>query len=124
MSNQSHVKIRITMFSLFLKSLIAFTISFVVLSFHIQKKPIFYHLTEIMGPLGTDIQKSIGKSVKRGMKKSSEIGQDFIQNNKPEYQDYVESKRSSGKLDHSKETVLEEIRKEEKRKLDELINSN
>lgn len=112
------------MLSLFLKSMIAFTISFVVLSFHIQNKPIFYHLTEIMGPLGTDIQHSIGKSVKRGIKKSSKMSQDFIKNNKPEYQDYVDSKRSSGKINRSKEVILEEIRRDEKRKLDELIKND
>lgn len=112
------------MFSLFLKSLIAFTISFVILSFHIQNKPIFYHLTELMGPLGTDIQRSIGKSVKRSIKKSSEMSEDFIKSNKPEYQDYIESRRSSGKLKNSKEIILEDIKKEEKRKLDELINKN
>ncbi len=43
------------MISMIIKSVIAFTISFVVLSFQVNRKPIFYHLSEIMGPLGTDI---------------------------------------------------------------------
>lgn len=112
------------MISMIIKSVIAFTISFVVLSFQVNRKPIFYHLSEIMGPLGTDIQRSIGKSVKRGIKKSGEISKDFIQNSDLEYKDYIDTKKSGGRLGATSEVILEDIRKDEKRKLDELINND
>ena len=111
------------MISLLFKFSIAFIFSFIVLSFKVDNRPIFYHITEFTGPLGTDVQKSFGKSVKRSLSKTQELGKDFIKNADPRYiEDAIKSQRSSLRVNKDSELILEDIRKDEARKLDELIN--
>ena len=113
------------MISLIFKLSIAFIFSFVVLSFKFDQKALFYHITEITGPLGTDVQESFGKSVKRSLSKTQELGKNLIQNADPKYmEDAINSQRSSLSSSREKELILEEIRKEEAKKLDEIINQN
>lgn len=112
------------MITLVLKGSVAFLLSFIVLSFQINQKTIFIHMTELLGPLGEDVQRSLTKSVKRGFKKSKNIGSDFFENAEPRYIDKVTSERSSEILKKGKETILEEIKREERQKLDELIKND
>lgn len=110
------------MIMMVLKGSVAFILSFIILSFQVNQKPIFIYMTELLGPLGTEIQQSFSKSVKRGFKKSSKIGKDLFENADPGIIDTISSERSSGAANRAKEMILEEIKKEEKRKLDEMIN--
>lgn len=112
------------MISMVLKGTTAFVLSFILLSFQINQKPIFIYMTELLGPLGTEIQASFSKSVKRSLKKSSKIGKDLFENADPKYIDSITSERSSGKVLNKDEIILEEIRRDEKKKLDELIHNN
>ena len=63
------------MIGIIFKSSLAFIVSFLLLSFHINNKSVFAHLTEVVGPVGKDVQKSLTKSVKRSMSQSSDIRQ-------------------------------------------------
>lgn len=109
------------MISLFLKSSVAFLISFLVLSFKFQNRPLFYHLSEITGPVGEEVQRSLGKSVERSISKSKGI----FNNAEPKYlDDTINSQQSSLNAKNSKELILEEIKRDEARKLDELIKNN
>jgi hypothetical protein len=112
------------MISLIFKFSIAFIFSFVILSFKLNDRPLFYHLTEFTGPLGTDVQKSLGKSVKRSLSKTQELGKNLIRNADPKYiEDAINSQRSSVGKNKTNDMILEDIRRDEVRKLDELIKS-
>ena len=106
---------------MFFKFTVAFFISFVVLSFNINQKTIFDHMTEIAGPLGNDVQRSLNKSVNRSISKSKKI----FKNADPKLvNDSIRSSQSStssGKID---ELILEDIKRDEARKLDEMIKKN
>lgn len=111
------------MIGILFKCGIAFVVSFLILSFQVNQKTIFYHMTEFTGPLGEEVQKSLGKSVKRSFHKSKKLGEGFFKNADPKILgDTIRSSQSS--LSNSKGIILEEIKKDETRKLDELINKN
>lgn len=113
------------MFSMIIKFSIAFIASYVILSFQISHKPIFYHLSSLTGPLGGEIQSSLTKSAKRTYDKSKIIGESFFSNSEPKINDKINSSRSSKKIQKKNdELILEEIRREEIQKLDELIQQN
>lgn len=110
------------MVSILFKFSIAFIFSFIILSFKFNDKALFNHITDFTGPLGTDVQESFGKSVKRGFSKTKNMGKDFIQNADPRYlEDAIKSNRSALKNSDAKELILEDIKRDEARKLDELI---
>lgn len=111
------------MFGFIFKFSLAFMVSFLILSFHLNNKPIFYHLSEITGPLGTEVQSSFGKSMKRGIDKSKKLGKEFLNNANPKYLDEINSQQSSLNSHDSEEMILEDIKKDEAKKLDELINN-
>lgn len=117
------------MISFIFKFSITFIFSFVLLSFKFDNKSLFYHLSEIAGPLGVDVQESLGKSVKRSLSKTEEFGKNLIKNADPKYapqllEDEINSSRSALGHSREKELILEEIRKDEAKILDELIKKN
>lgn len=114
------------MLGIVFKSSIAFVISFVVLSFHVDNRPIFYHLSELTGPLGEEVQASLGKSMKRSITRSKKMGKNFLSNSDPRsyMNDSINSARSSLRGKNEKELILEDIRRDEIKKLDALIQSN
>jgi hypothetical protein len=113
------------MITMFFKFSIAFVISFVILSFSYDGQPVFYHVTQFTGPLGSEVQKSLGKSVKRSFSKSKKIGKDLFENADPKYfDDAINSQQSSLNGKKDRELILEDIRKDEAKKLDELIKKN
>mgnify|MGYP003684884307 CR=1 FL=1 len=112
------------MISFFFKFSITFIVSFIILSFKIDKKPLFYHVTEFTGPIGTEVQSTFGKSMKRSLNKSKELGENFLKNADPVYQkDSIKSSRSSLSNTES-DLILEDIKRDEAKKLDELIQKN
>jgi len=109
------------MIKMFFKFTIAFTVSFVILSFKVDGQPLFNHVTSFTGPLGTEVQSSLGKSVKKSFDKTK----GFFENADPKYlNDVVKNQQSSLTNSSDNEMILEDIRKDEVRKLDELINNN
>lgn len=113
------------MITMFFKFSIAFVISFVILSFSYDGKPLFYHVTEFTGPIGSEVQSSLGKSVKRSLSKSKKIGKDLFNNADPKYfDDTINSQQSSLNGKKTNELILEDIRRDEAKKLDELIKKN
>ena len=108
------------MFSFLIKSLLSFTVCFIILSFHIKNKPLFYHISEFTGPLGTEVQGSLKKSFKRTIHKSQKI----FTNSTPPLKDAIQSQRSSAYEKKKNEMILERLKKEEIKKLDELIKKN
>lgn len=109
------------MISLFFKITVGLALSFIIFSFQINKKPIFYHISEMTGPIGTDVQNSLKKSVKKSYEKSKEIGEEFFSNATPKYTDKIKSKRSSL---GTKNDSLEKLNRDEIRELDRVINKN
>ncbi len=82
-------------------------------------------MTELTGPLGSEVQNSLGKSVKRSLNKSKRIGEDLFKNANPKYvNDSINSQQSSLNGKKVKELILEDIRRDEAHKLDELIQKN
>lgn len=113
------------MISFIFKFSITFIFSFIILSFKFDNKALFNHITDLTGPLGTDVQKSFGRSVKHSLSKTKKIGKDFIKNADPRYlKDSIHSQRSSTRRQKDQELILEDIRRDEVRKLDELIQKN
>jgi hypothetical protein len=113
------------MIAMIFKFTLAFGFSFIILSFNVNQKPIFYHLSQVTGPLGQDVQESFGRSVKRSITKSKIISKGLFNNASPKYyDDQINSSQSSlhGKIDN--EMILEEIKRDEARKLDDLIKKN
>ena len=100
-----------------LKFLITFTFCFVVLSFNVSNKPLFYHISEVTGPVGADIQDSISKSFQHTYSKSKKL----FTNSVPQFKDSVKSKKSGI---NKKSQKLEELKKDEIKKLDEIIRKN
>lgn len=105
------------MFKLIFKCLFGFIICFIILSFKINEKPLFNHMSELTGPLGEDVQKSLTKSAKHTLDKSKII----FTNAHPKLKDEVKNKKSSLK---KQAKTLEDLKLEEMRKLDELIRDN
>ena len=113
------------MLGIIFKFILMFSLSFIILSFDINNKPIFYHITQITGPLGKDVQRSFGKSVKRSIKNSKKLSKELFNNSEPKYyNDIIESSQSSMNKKITKEMILEDIKRDEARKLDELIRNN
>jgi hypothetical protein len=113
------------MIAMVFKFTLAFGFSFLILSFNINQKPIFYHITEITGPLGQEVQGSFGRSIERGVNKSKDIGKNLFENSTPRYyDDAIQSSQSSLNESYGNEMILEDIRRDEAKKLDELIKKN
>ena len=107
-----------------IKFAIGFVICFVILSFEVNNKTLFSHISEIAGPIGKEVQDSLKKSVKRSYNKTKDIGEEFFHNADPKYFDEIKSKRSSMSSKKSKDHILEEIHYEDAKKLDNIIDSN
>jgi len=112
------------MISFLFKFSLTFVFCFVIMSFQVNNKTIFSHLSEITGPIGSDVQSSLQKSVKRSYKKSKEIGEEFFSNSDPKYIDSINSKRSSTKVKNGHGMVLEQIQQDDMQELDEVIKKN
>ena len=116
------------MVGIIFKCSIAFIVSFLVLSMPISKKPLFYHLSDITGPLGGEIKKSLSKSVGRSLKKTKELGSDlFTNSDPPKVLDKVKSKQSAILTERRKRIKQigkssEELRHAEQKALDNIIN--
>jgi len=95
------------------------------MSFQINKRPIFSHLTDLTGPLGVEVQKSLGKSMQRSINRSKSMSESLFHNADPKYvDDVISSEQSSTLAKRNGELILEDIKREETRKLDELIQKN
>ena len=112
------------MIGMFFKFTISFVLCFIILSFNIDRKPLFYHISEFTGPLGTEVQESIRKSVKRSYKKSKKISEGMFDESESSIEDLIQSKRSASKYKHEEEMVLEELRQDEIKQLDNIIKNN
>lgn len=105
------------MFGMIFKFIFSFVFCFIVLSFSINNKPIFYHISEITGPVGSDIQKSLTKSFEHTYSKSKKL----FTNSVPNFEDSVKSKKSGLKKEVRD---LEELKEDEKKKLNEIIQGS
>lgn len=114
---------------MFFKFSISFILSYFILSMNVSNRPLFYHLNAITGPVGNDIQKSISKSFKNSVKKTKEIGQQFINSSIPKYlDDSIKSKQSAVKKEHIQKKnfhfIREDLRTDEKITLDKIIEKD
>lgn len=105
------------MIKLIFKFSLTFIACFIILSFKVGEKQLFFHINEYTGPIGTDIQESITKSFERTFAKSKKL----FTNSEPELRDVVQSQKSGiiKRLDE-----LEDLKEDEIKKLDELIENN
>ena len=109
------------MLGMIFKFTVMFAVSFIILSFRVSDRPIFNHLSDMTGPLGSDVQNSFSRSVKRSIRKSKHL---FTNSDPRIIQDRINNSRSAGKIKRSKETILEDIKNDEVRRLDALINDH
>jgi len=117
------------MIKMLFKFTLTFIFSFFILSFNINNKPIFYHFSQIAGPVGTDIQSTLSKSMSHSVRKSKELGKQLFNNSKPKYMnDTIKNRQSALKKERekrrNKHLIQEELRHSERMKLDQLIQSN
>tara|TARA_Y100000385_G_C12993829_1_gene594057 strand:+ start:52 stop:405 length:354 start_codon:yes stop_codon:yes gene_type:complete len=117
------------MIGMIFKFSIAFVLSYFILSMNFSNRPLFYHLSKLTGPVGEDIQQTIGKSVKRSFRKSKELGKQFLNSSEPKYLgDAIKSKQSAVRKKRYKASnshlIQEELRREEKLQLDKVIDKN
>lgn len=109
------------MIKLLFKCILTFSFCFIVLSFNVSNKPLFFHISEVTGPIGTDIQESISKSFKHTYSKSKKL----FTNSVPQVRDSIKSQKSAlTKEVNQKVDEIEELRKDEIKKLDDLIRNN
>ena len=111
------------MIGMIVKFSIAFIFSFILLSFQVNLKTIFNHLTEILGPVGVDVQESLKKSMKRGLNKSGDMSKEFFDNANPKFVDEINSQRSSLNQ-KDEEIILEKLEREDIKELDKVIYDN
>ena len=111
------------MFSILFKAALSFILSFIILSMPISKKPLFYHLTDLTGPLGNDIKESFSKSMQRSVTKTQELGTNLFTDSSTKHSPYKQrailNKRRE-RIQRSGRTS-EELRHAEKKALDQLI---
>lgn len=105
------------MFRLIFKFCLSFALCFIVLSFNIDNKPVFYHISKVTGPIGADIQNSLTKSIQHTYAKSKIL----FTNSVPSFQDSVKSKKSGIK---KKAKELEELKDDERKRLNDIIKNN
>ncbi len=109
------------------KSSIAFIVSFIILSFKVNNKPVFYYISDLTGPVGVEVQNSLTKSMKRSINKSKDLGKNLFKNADPKIiNDQITSGQSSQNSSKKgmNHLILEDIRRDEVEKLDKLINKN
>ena len=70
------------MFSLF-KFFISFTISFLILAFPINGKPVFYYLFKVAAPMTEGVYDGIKSGANASLKKGKEVGWSFFTNAVP-----------------------------------------
>lgn len=119
------------MLGFFFKATIALSISYVFLSFQVSGKYIFDHLNDFTGPLGENIQQSLGVALDNTWEKSKDVGSKLFTNSKPKIRSFV--KESSANLKESIKPIvkkekkkvekefLEDLKKEEMSHLDKII---
>lgn len=119
------------MLGFFLKATIALSISYVFLSFQVSGKYIFDHLNDFTGPLGENIQQSLGGALDKTWEKSKDVGSKLFTNSKPKIRSFV--KESTTNLTESIKPIvkkekkkvekefLEDLKKEEMSHLDKII---
>ena len=117
------------MISLVFKFSMAFILSYFILSLNFSSRPLFYHLSELTGPVGDDVKSSITKSVKRSFKKSKELGKQLFNSSEPKFfDDAIQSQQSALRKSKGKKNaahlIQEELQNEEKIILDQVIEKN
>jgi hypothetical protein len=116
-----------------LKASIALTFSYIFLSFQINGKHLFDHINDFTGPVGENIQESLGVAVSNTWEKSKDVGGKLFTNSKPKIRAIIQdSKRTiSNKISEKKvqaekkveEEFLEDLKKEEISHLDSIIEN-
>ncbi|MBC77440.1 MAG: hypothetical protein CME64_15660 [Halobacteriovoraceae bacterium] len=126
------------MIGIIFKSTIAFSVSYILLSFQINDAYIFDHLNRITGPVGTNIQMVLSDSASHTWDKTKTYGKQVFNNSRPQdleatIEDTVDKTQSALKkrlpkaqrfVKESQESFLEELRKEEKDGLSKIIMEN
>jgi len=120
--------------SLILKTSMALTLSYIVFSFQISGKYVFDHVTDFTGPLGENIQSSLGMAANNTWDKSKEVGSQLFTNSKPKVEKlFNDSKKSitravAPKVQKAKKQVkeefLEDLKQEEMSNLDKIIETH
>lgn len=105
------------MFKIIFKFSLTLIICFIILSFKINNKALFNHISDFSGPIGDDIQKSLAKSANHTLKKSKVL----FTNSTPKIEDAIKSKKSSLKKTFQ---PLETIQMQEAEELDRIIREN
>ena len=99
-----------------IKFFCAFIVSFLLLSINVSKKPLFYHLKDLVGPLGSDISESVSRSFDRTVDKSSDLGKSLFDNSAP--------KGNSKALKAKRDKIQEDIKASEQKRLDQVIEKD
>ncbi|MCO4755710.1 MAG: hypothetical protein KC478_14615 [Bacteriovoracaceae bacterium] len=122
------------MLGIVLKSSIAFSVSYIVLSFQVNNTYIFDHLNNITGPVGENIQMVLSKSFSQTWNTTKTYGKQMFTSSEPDsieatIEDSVDKtqsaiKRQIAPVKKPVESYLEELRKEERDGLSRIIMEN
>ena len=126
------------MIGIIFKSTIAFSISYIFLSFQVNDSYVFDHLNRITGPVGTNIQMVLANSFSHTWSQTKDYGKQVFNNSSPQgldatIEDTVDKTQSALKKNFYKSTsanqeteksYLEELRKEETDGLSRIIMMN
>lgn len=122
------------MIGIIFKSTIAFCVSYIVLSFQFNNTYLFEHINSLTGPVGQNIQLALADGFAQTWSKTKEMSGQLFTNSEPEaIEDEVAKTQSSvkrvfapaaKKITKPMETYLEELRKEERDSLSQIIENN
>lgn len=108
------------MFS-FLKFVLYFSISFVILSIPIKRKVLFNYMHSVFAPYTTAILKSVKDEATRGYRAGSRLTKQLFDNSPPEVVDSVRSRISSGMVKHNQQDAYTQ---EEQELLNKVLEDN
>lgn len=121
------------MITTILKYSMTILLSYIVLSFQFNDKYLFDYLTELTGPLGENIQRSLGDAFDKSWDKTKDYGKQLFTNSAPVIKEKYQSARSEvvkkvtpavkKKTKEVEQDFLDDLKQEEMNHLDSIIDS-
>ena len=107
-----------------IKFLFYFALSFVILSFPIQRKAAFYHINKLAAPYTTQLFSHLGDKIEESLNHGAKAGKRLFNNTLPEVEkDQIKSTFSSTKKAPMVESFQENYTVEEKEMLKKIFTN-
>lgn len=116
-----------------IKSILAFCFSFFILTAQYQDRYLFDYLTEIVGPIGANVQTSVANSAQEGISQVKDYTKKLFINSEPKMaqdqenkvkkiKDAIKTKASSSVK--ATQDYLDDLKDDERHHLSEIIEKN